>query len=187
MPRATRTNIRSLTRDELINLCERQQFTIKRRGCQISAMYHVISMFHANNPDRRVMPASAAELNIQLEAARTRIRQMIEAGERPAQAPIPSSAKSFGCNVCFEKLGSGDLQPLALSCGHIFCKGCINQLYESGRPKCPSCRTEIQSFVPLYWESLTEVDEPAPAVASSSSASSDGSNSDRNVIDFTMD
>ena len=32
-----------------------------------------------------------------------------------------------------------------LECGHVFCKGCLVDWFESGHFECPSCRTETRN------------------------------------------
>ena len=47
------------------------------------------------------------------------------------------------CPICFEPYQeSGEKEPRVLSCGHTFCRNCLNPVMLNHRP-CPKCRTAI--------------------------------------------
>ncbi|KZV66347.1 hypothetical protein PENSPDRAFT_94020 [Peniophora sp. CONT] len=59
------------------------------------------------------------------------------------------------CDICFESYGSSSgirRSPSALSCGHIFCDGCLKQLSNNMRSRricCPVCRQEaVTQYIP---------------------------------------
>lgn len=166
MPRSTKINFHSFTRDELINLCEIHQSSITRRINQIAAMHSVIATFHKNSPYNRAMPTTATQFSLQLARL----------GKKDLGTPV-----SCPCNTCSNsKSGS---QSLVLNCGHIYCSSCVKQLYSNGVPRCPSCRVLVRSFVPLA--SHEDGDEllDMPVLAESDS----GSDHDSGVIDLTGD
>lgn len=57
-------------------------------------------------------------------------------------------ASVFTCGVCFDVL----VEPVALACGHLYCKACVQALYVAAASvaerKCPMCRAPI-SLPPL--------------------------------------
>ena len=46
------------------------------------------------------------------------------------------------CKIC-SNLYSEANKPRILTCGHTFCTNCINQIYETSRRACPSCRNPL--------------------------------------------
>lgn len=57
------------------------------------------------------------------------------------EPPKPASPTKRTCPVCFETLG-GDILIMTTTCGHIFCKTCIEHIAKTIR-KCPTCRKGI--------------------------------------------
>ncbi|KAK4321812.1 hypothetical protein Pmani_007439 [Petrolisthes manimaculis] len=44
------------------------------------------------------------------------------------------------CAVCSEVYQSGIREPLALPCGHSFCRMCLDAVKRTGNFLCPNCR-----------------------------------------------
>ncbi|KAF8154549.1 hypothetical protein B0H34DRAFT_660395 [Crassisporium funariophilum] len=44
------------------------------------------------------------------------------------------------CDICFEKFGQDLKAPCSITCGHVFCAGCINNITRL----CPLCRTPFE-------------------------------------------
>lgn len=168
MPRFTKLNFNSFTRDELISLCEIHQSSITRRINQIAAMHSVIATFHKNNPYNRPMPATAAQLSLQLARL----------GKKDLGTPV-----SCPCTTCLNSMPASS-QSIVLNCGHIYCSSCVKQLYANGVPHCPNCRVEVRSFVPLASDRDGDGDgAPVLAQAVVGSVAADGDD----VIDLTDD
>nr|XP_006005590.2 PREDICTED: E3 ubiquitin/ISG15 ligase TRIM25-like [Latimeria chalumnae] len=67
-----------------------------------------------------------------------------------AAAPFPAELEEeLTCSICLNIYKN----PILLSCGHNFCKDCIEQLWESqaamGTYSCPECRTKFRERPPL--------------------------------------
>jgi hypothetical protein len=156
-------DIDNMTREQLIDLIERQDFTIRRRGAQIHGLYWSLHQLLNNHPHAQRMPDNSAALQEQLTAARDRIRALMAGTQqRPATVAAPTQNNPynrvrFGCNVCWETMADGPRQPVALMCGHIFCRTCIGAALDQQNHECPSCRTPMDQFIPLFFNSMLEV------------------------------
>lgn len=67
----------------------------------------------------------------------------------PPKQESPKAVKP-SCPVCFDILG-GDIPAMATTCGHIFCKTCIQHVAKTSK-KCPTCRKTVRSKIihPIY-------------------------------------
>ena len=48
------------------------------------------------------------------------------------------------CSICLDEIG--EERTMIIGCGHCFCKGCIDSLFDSGISTCPLCRGHIEYF-----------------------------------------
>lgn len=67
----------------------------------------------------------------------------------PSKQESPKPVKP-SCPICFEVFG-GEVTAMTTTCGHIFCKTCINQVAKTVK-KCPTCRKAVnqKKIHPIY-------------------------------------
>lgn len=59
--------------------------------------------------------------------------------------PIHNDNLEFACSICWENLT--DRSVSSISCGHIFCSSCIDEIIEKSKcPTCPTCNQVLQVF-----------------------------------------
>lgn len=66
------------------------------------------------------------------------------------------------CKVCYEAFNHNDKKPMALQCGHTFCRTCTDKLHSNGSIKCPldnkAMRTTLDA-VPVNYAVLGMIEE----------------------------
>jgi hypothetical protein len=166
----------SKSKKELIAIIRNREHTITSRGSRMGAMYHTIRKLIEEHPDNVVFGRADTtselieSLKAQLSASRVLLQQRVsnattttttEATESVAansgsESPSTYSTQSYDCVVCYEKFNKTDHKPIACSCGHILCEACLVAYQAScgstnREVTCPSCRTVVKSFIPLFF------------------------------------
>lgn len=156
-----------LSKDELIAIIGRLQHTVRRRGGQIQGLYWALEQSLRNHPDAEQMPNNSAALEEQLTAARQRIRALMDLAannadnaRRQQQAADQRRRVTLGCNVCWQTMTDGARQPMALMCGHVYCRTCVGNILDgNGANQCPSCRTDMGAYIPLFINANLEIND----------------------------
>lgn len=169
MPRLTTpttNNRRRAPRAPKSDEVRKLEFTVKARGHQIGAMYHVIQQLLRNHPDLQpVQPPLAGQTEIEslrlqltqargLLAARQQVQSAPMAGSEDDEEPedevdpaanegprVKRAKKSYPlhatCTICFEAYDDGEKRAVATQCGHLFCESCLfNQKEYARGPVC---------------------------------------------------
>ncbi len=66
----------------------------------------------------------------------SRLRSVVQQHEQQQQQATASK-----CKICFDAIPDA-----AISCGHVFCVGCVERLCESEDGSCPVCRKVMQTM-----------------------------------------
>ncbi|XP_061587037.1 E3 ubiquitin/ISG15 ligase TRIM25-like [Cololabis saira] len=61
-----------------------------------------------------------------------------------AQKGVQLDQETFSCSICFDLLKD----PVTIPCGHSYCMNCINNFWDEGREKLPSCPQCRRTFIP---------------------------------------
>lgn len=147
MPRSSNkrtARLAGMSKQQLEREVEKLEFTVKSRGRRIGACYHTIQMLMQDNP--HVTTVTLEDLRTQLTQARQQMSALMQAR---AGGVAPTNTQKHDCVVCFEEFNQDECRPVALSCGHILCESCCLKQQER-TAKCPSCRKEFASFLPLF-------------------------------------
>ncbi|THU83119.1 hypothetical protein K435DRAFT_971708 [Dendrothele bispora CBS 962.96] len=61
-----------------------------------------------------------------------------------------SLAPNSTCDICYDSYDEGSKKPCTTACGHIFCLDCLCNVLKDRQPKCPLCRSEVNTSTELH-------------------------------------
>ncbi|XP_031636062.1 E3 ubiquitin-protein ligase TRIM33-like [Contarinia nasturtii] len=99
---------------------------------------------HVEAPVVVAVPAAAEEGPV--AAVVQQVEAPVLVAVQPIQ-PAPAQPLNSGrplCAICLDDLLRN--HPMMLPCHHVFCRDCVNELYEQDNTRCPLCREYMYSY-----------------------------------------
>lgn len=152
MSRPISTNIKS--DDEVIELVEN---TSQKEDELMDVVDKILQTTETTSENAADYDAKWADYKNKAEEILNNVSNLLsEISTKPnitkPEVPQPESPKHVKptCPICFDVLG-GDVSAMATTCGHIFCKPCIQQVAKTVK-KCPTCRSTVnqKKIHPIY-------------------------------------